>query len=76
MKYMCKSCKTVCTDMTEHITKVHKFSEFIMKLQLKTNPNTYKNCFVKIKIQLKFPPIVAKSYHPDRNQISSSQKLN
>jgi len=49
MKYMCKSCKTVCTDMTEHITKVHKFSEFIMKLQLKTNPNTYKNCFIKIK---------------------------
>jgi len=49
MKYMCKSCKTVCNDITEHITKVHKFSEFIMKLQLKTNPNTYKNCFVKIK---------------------------
>ena len=49
MKYMCKSCKTVCNDITEHIIKVHKFSEYIMKLQLKTNPNTYKNCFEKIK---------------------------
>ena len=49
MKYKCKSCKTVCNDITEHIIKVHKFSEYIMKLQLKTNPNTYKNCFEKIK---------------------------
>ena len=49
MKYMCKSCKTVCNDITEHIIKVHKFSKSIMKLQLKTNPNSYKNCFEKIK---------------------------
>jgi hypothetical protein len=45
MKYMCKSCKTKCNDITEHIRNVHKFTEWIMKLQLKTNPNTFKNCF-------------------------------
>ena len=46
-KYTCKSCKTDCDDITEHMTKVHKFSKWIMELQLKTNPNTYKNCFEK-----------------------------
>ena len=45
MKYMCKSCKTDCDDITEHMMKVHNFSKSIMELQLKTNPNTYKNCF-------------------------------
>ena len=49
MKYMCKTCKTTCDDITEHMLNVHKFSKSIMKLQLKTNPNTYKNCFEKIK---------------------------
>ena len=47
MKYICKSCKTDCDDITEHMIKVHKFSKWIMELQLKTNPNTYKNCFEK-----------------------------
>jgi transcription elongation factor Elf1 len=47
VKYTCKSCKTDCDDITEHMTKVHKFSKWIMELQLKTNPNTYKNCFEK-----------------------------
>ena len=45
VKYLCKSCKTECDDITEHMTKVHKFSKWIMEIQLKTNPNTYKNCF-------------------------------
>jgi hypothetical protein len=45
VKYICKSCKTDCDDITEHMIKVHKFSKWIMELQLKTNPNTYKNCF-------------------------------
>ena len=45
MKYKCKSCKTKCNDITEHIRNVHKFTEWIMELQLKTNPNTYKSCF-------------------------------
>ena len=47
VKYICKSCKTDCDDITEHMIKVHKFSKWIMELQLKTNPNTYKNCFEK-----------------------------
>ena len=37
MKYMCKTCKTACDDITEHMLNVHKFSKSIMKLQLKTN---------------------------------------
>ena len=47
VKYVCKSCKTDCDDITEHMLKVHKFSKWIMEIQLKTNPNTYKNCFEK-----------------------------
>ena len=47
VKYICKSCKTDCDDITEHMIKVHKFSKWIMEIQLKTNPNTYKNCFEK-----------------------------
>ena len=50
VKYICKSCKTDCDDITEHMIKVHKFSKWIMEIQLKTNPNTYKNCFEK-KVQ-------------------------
>ena len=42
---MCKSCKTKCDDIMEHMKNVHKFTEGIMKAQLKTNPNTFKNCF-------------------------------
>ena len=45
MKYLCKSCKTKCNDIMEHMRNVHKFTEGIMKSQLKTNPNTFKNCF-------------------------------
>ena len=47
VKYVCNSCKTECDDITEHMLKVHKFSKWIMEIQLKTNPNTYKNCFEK-----------------------------
>ena len=45
MKYLCKSCKTKCNDIMEHMRNVHRFTEGIMKSQLKTNPNTFKNCF-------------------------------
>ena len=45
MKYVCKSCKTKCNDIMEHMRKVHKFTDGIIQLQLKTNPNTFKNCF-------------------------------
>jgi len=49
MKYMCKSCKTVCKDITEHIRKVHNFSKATIKSDLEKNPNTYKNAFQEIK---------------------------
>jgi len=49
MKYMCKSCKTTCSDIVEHIRNVHNFSESYIKEQLKTNSNSYKNAFEKIK---------------------------
>ena len=49
MKYMCKSCKTVCKDIIEYISKVHNFSKATIKSDLEKNPNTYKNAFQEIK---------------------------
>ena len=49
MKYMCKSCKTVCKDIIQHIRKVHNFSNATIKSDLEKNPNTYKNAFQEIK---------------------------
>jgi len=49
MKYLCKSCKTTCSDIVAHIRNVHHFSESYIKEQLKTNSNSYKNAFEKIK---------------------------
>ena len=49
MKYMCKSCKTACSDIVKHIRNVHNFSESYIKEQLKTNSNSYKNAFEKIE---------------------------
>ena len=34
MKYMCRTCNTGCNNITEHITKVHKFSLSAVKLDL------------------------------------------
>jgi len=48
MKYMCKTCQKPCSDMVEHIKKVHGFSESNIKATLKTNSNFYENCFEKI----------------------------
>ena len=62
VKYVCKSCKTDCDDITEHMIKVHKFSKWIMELQLKTNPNTYKNCFEK-KAQTRRKIILVKIFY-------------
>jgi len=55
MKYLCKSCKTTCDDIVQHIKKVHHFSESYIKDQLKTNSNSYKNAFEKIKWLRKNP---------------------
>jgi len=49
MKYMCKSCKKKCDDITKHLMTVHKFSKEIIESQLKANPNSYKNAFEKLE---------------------------
>ena len=49
MKYMCKTCKTTCNDIIEHIKKVHGFSESNIESTLKIKPDYYKHCFEKIK---------------------------
>jgi len=49
MKYMCRTCKTTCSDIIEHLKKVHGFSESNIKDTLKTKPDYYKHCFEKIK---------------------------
>jgi len=45
MKYMCRTCKTKCDDIPEHMMKVHNFSKSIVDSQLKANANCYKNSF-------------------------------
>jgi len=49
MKYMCKTCKKECDEIPKHLMTVHKFSKTIVKSQLETNPNCYKNAFKKLK---------------------------
>ena len=48
MKYMCRTCKTTCSDIIQHLRKEHDFSESNIKDTLKINPNFYKNSFEKI----------------------------
>ena len=45
MKYMCRTCNKGCNNITEHITKVHNFSESHIKEDLKNKPDAYKNAF-------------------------------
>ena len=49
MKYLCKSCKTTCSDIIQHVKKVHGFSASHIKEDLKNKPDAYKNAFEKIK---------------------------
>ena len=49
MKYKCRTCLTTCTDIIEHIKKVHGFSEQYIEDSLKSNTNSYKNSFEIIK---------------------------
>ena len=49
MKYLCKSCKTSCIDIIEHIRKIHNFSKASIKSSLEHNPNSFKNAFEEIK---------------------------
>ena len=49
MKYMCRTCKKECDDIQKHLMTVHKFSKETIESQLQTNPDSYKNSFVKLK---------------------------
>ena len=49
MKYLCKTCKKECDDITKHLMTVHNFSKEIIELQLKVNPNSYQSAFEKLK---------------------------
>ena len=49
MKYKCRTCLTICDDVTEHVKKVHGFSESYIKDQLKSNTNSYLHAFEEIK---------------------------
>ena len=46
---MCRTCKKECDDILKHLMTVHKFSKKLVEDQLKTNPDSYKNAFVKLK---------------------------
>jgi len=46
---MCRSCKKECDDILKHLMAVHKFSKKTVESQLQTNPDSYKNSFVKLK---------------------------
>ena len=49
MKYRCRTCKTTCDDIIEHIKKVHRFSESYIENSLKTKSDSYLHNFEKIK---------------------------
>jgi len=49
MKYMCRTCKKKCDDITKHLMTVHRFSKATIESQLQTNPNSYKNSFEELK---------------------------
>jgi len=46
---MCRTCKKECNDILKHLMTVHKFSKKTIESQLQTNPDSYKNAFVKLK---------------------------
>ena len=49
MKYLCKTCKKKCDDITKHLMTVHKFSKGLIESQLKANPNSYQSAFENLK---------------------------
>jgi len=46
---MCRTCKKECDDIPEHLMKVHKFPKSILDFQLKSNPNSFRGSFEKLK---------------------------
>ena len=69
MTYMCRTCKTECDDIPEHMITVHKFSKAIVESQLKANPNTFKNSFENLNNARSKTTIEAKSKKPNNNSI-------
>ncbi len=61
MKYMCRTCKKECDSILKHLMTVHKFSKKTVESQLQTNPDSYKNAFVKLKNDRSKTTIKAKS---------------
>ncbi len=49
MKYLCKTCKTKCDDITKHMITVHKFSKSLVESQLKAKATCYDNAFEKLE---------------------------
>ena len=49
MKYMCRTCKKECDDITKHLMTVHKFSKVIIESSLKSNPNSFQSAFENLK---------------------------
>jgi len=58
---MCRTCKTECDDVLNHLMTVHKFSKKIVEDQLIANPNSYKNSFEELKNDRSKTTIKAKS---------------
>ncbi len=58
---MCRTCKKECDDVLNHLMTVHKFSKTTVESQLKTNPRSYENTFVKLKNDTSKTTIRAKS---------------
>jgi len=66
MKYMCRTCKKECDDILKHLMTVHKFSKTTVESQLKTNPHSYENSFVKLKNDRSKTAIKVKSKKPKK----------
>ncbi len=69
MTYMCRTCKTECDDIPEHMITVHKFSKAIVESQLKANPNCFKNSFENLNNDRSRITIQAKSRKSKNNSI-------
>jgi len=49
MKYMCRSCKKKCNDITKHLMTEHRFSKETIESQLQKNPNSFESVFEKLE---------------------------
>ena len=49
MKYMCRTCKTTCSDIIQHLRKEHGFSESYIRDVVISKSDSYLHAFKKIK---------------------------